>query len=115
MSPAVMASLDRLLEPYGGLGAIPRELQLSHWTLENELAQLQSFGFILPLIFLSVAAFILNVAMTRALALQRPQIAALKALGYANGRWPGTTSSGRCSSAVPACCWAPSPASGWVR
>ena len=33
---------------------------------------------------LSVAAFILNVALTRALALQRPQIAALKALGYAN-------------------------------
>ena len=38
----------------------------------------------LPLVFLMVAAFILNVALTRALALQRPQIAALKALGYAN-------------------------------
>src|SRR5262249_7623394 len=37
-----------------------------------------------PLIFLGVAAFLLNVAMTRALALQRPQIAALKALGYRN-------------------------------
>jgi putative ABC transport system permease protein len=81
---AVIARLDRLLEPYGGLGAIPRALQLSHWTLENELTQLQSFGFILPLIFLSVAAFVLNVAMTRALSLQRPQIAALKALGYTN-------------------------------
>ena len=34
--------------------------------------------------FLLVAAFILNVALTRALALQRAQIAALKALGYAN-------------------------------
>ena len=45
----VIARLDRLLEPYGGLGAIPRALQLSHWTLENELAQLQSFGFLLPL------------------------------------------------------------------
>ena len=81
---AVIAELDRLLEPYGGRGAIPRALQLSHWTLENELAQLQTFGFVLPLIFLSVAAFILNVALTRALALQRPQIAALKALGYGN-------------------------------
>jgi putative ABC transport system permease protein len=79
-----IARLDRLLEPYGGLGAIPRALQLSHWTVENELAQLQSFGFLLPLIFLMVAAFILNVALTRALALQRPQIASLKALGYAN-------------------------------
>jgi putative ABC transport system permease protein len=81
---ATIASLDRLLAAYGGLGAIPRALQLSHWTVENELAQLQSFGFMLPLVFLMVAAFILNVALTRALALQRPQIAALKALGYAN-------------------------------
>ena len=48
----VIAQVDRLLEPYGGLGAIPRALQLSHWTVENELAQLQSFGFLLPLIFL---------------------------------------------------------------
>jgi putative ABC transport system permease protein len=83
-SEAVVERLDRLLEPYGGLGALPRALQLSHWTVENELAQLQSFGFLLPLIFLTVAAFILNVALTRALALQRPQIAALKALGYTN-------------------------------
>ncbi|HLG57970.1 MAG TPA: ABC transporter permease [Vicinamibacterales bacterium] len=79
-----IARLDRILEPYGGLGAIPRALQLSHWTLQNELSQLQTFGFLLPLIFLMVAAFILNVALTRALALQRPQIAALKALGYEN-------------------------------
>ena len=89
LSPGVspdetIARIDRILEPYGGLGAIPRALQLSHWTIENELNQLQSFGFLLPLIFLMVAAFILNVALTRALALQRPQIASLKALGYAN-------------------------------
>ena len=38
----------------------------------------------MPLIFFGVAAFILNVALARALALQRPQIAALKALGYSN-------------------------------
>jgi putative ABC transport system permease protein len=80
----VIARLDRLLEPYGGLGAIPRALQLSHWTVQNELSQLQTFGFMLPLVFMLVAAFILNVALTRALALQRPQIAALKALGYDN-------------------------------
>jgi putative ABC transport system permease protein len=80
----VISRLDALLEPYGGLGAIPRALQFSHWTLENELTQLQTFGFLLPMIFLLVAAFILNVALARALALQRPQIAALKALGYGN-------------------------------
>jgi len=80
----VVADLDRLLEPYGGLGAVPRSLQISAWALENELTQLRTFGFLTPLIFLAIAAFILNVALTRALSLQRPQIAALKALGYAN-------------------------------
>jgi putative ABC transport system permease protein len=83
-SDEVVARLDRLIEPYGGFGAVPRAQQVSAWTLENELAQLQTFGFITPLIFLGVAAFILNVALTRALTLQRPQIAALKALGYSN-------------------------------
>jgi putative ABC transport system permease protein len=80
----IIARVDRILEPYGGLGAIPRALQLSHWTVQNELSQLQTFGFMLPLVFMMVAAFILNVALTRALALQRPQIASLKALGYGN-------------------------------
>jgi putative ABC transport system permease protein len=82
--PDVIATLDRLIEPYGGRGSIPRSLQLSAWTLENELTQLQTFGFIMPLIFFAVAACVLNVALTRALALQRAQIAALKALGYSN-------------------------------
>ncbi|MFN7981160.1 MAG: FtsX-like permease family protein [Vicinamibacterales bacterium] len=80
----VIAQLDRILEPYGGLGAVPQSQQVSGWTLENELSQLQTFGFITPLIFLSVAAFILNVALARALALQRSQIAAMKALGFSN-------------------------------
>jgi putative ABC transport system permease protein len=81
-----IAGLDRLIEPYGGRGGIPRSLQVSEWTLENELTQLQTFGFLVPAIFLGVAAFILNVALTRALTLQRQQIAALKALGYSNGQ-----------------------------
>jgi len=82
----VIADLDRLLEPYGGLGALPRRLQQSAWTLDNELVQLSTFGFIIPAIFLAVAAFVLNVALARALALQRPQLAALKALGYSNAQ-----------------------------
>jgi putative ABC transport system permease protein len=81
---AVIAELDRLLEPYGSRGATPRALQFSNWTLESELTQLRTFGFLVPAIFLLVAAFVLNIALTRALALQRPQLAALKALGYTN-------------------------------
>lgn len=80
----VIARLDDLLERYGGLGAIPRQLQLSHWTLESELQQLRSIGIAMPMIFLLVAAFVLNIALSRVLTLQRPQLAALKALGYGN-------------------------------
>ena len=80
--PEVIARLDHLLEPYGGLGAIPRALQLSHWSVDNEMAGLQGLGRILPLIFLVIAAFLLNVVLTRTVSVQREQIAALKALGY---------------------------------
>ena len=80
----VIAGLDGLLEAYGGFGAVSRSVQTSAWMLDNELRQLRTFGFITPAIFLGVAAFILNVALARALSLQRPQIAALKALGYSN-------------------------------
>jgi putative ABC transport system permease protein len=82
--PDVIASIDRLLAPYGGLGAIPRALQTSHWYLDNELSQLQGVGLILPIVFLMVAAFLLNVVLTRIVGVQREQIAALKALGYTN-------------------------------
>src|SRR6185503_21125486 len=84
-APAVIAEVDRLLERYGGRGAVPRGLQPSAWTLANELAQLQTFGFLVPAIFFGISIFILHVALTRALALQRAQIAAIKALGYSNG------------------------------
>jgi putative ABC transport system permease protein len=80
----VISGLDGLLDAYGSFGAIPRSVQTSAWMLDNELRQLQTFGFMTPAIFLGVAAFILNVALARALSLQRPQIAALKALGYSN-------------------------------
>ena len=80
----VIARVDRLLAQYGGFGAIPRSLQTSHWFLDNELKQLQSVGLVLPIVFLAVAAFLLNVVLTRIVAVQREQIAALKALGYTN-------------------------------
>jgi hypothetical protein len=41
-------------------------------------------GTLLPAIFLGVAAFLLNVVVSRLVATQREQIAALKALGYPN-------------------------------
>ena len=48
----VIARLDRLLEPYGGLGAISRDLQASHFYLDAELAGLKGAGLMIPVIFL---------------------------------------------------------------
>jgi putative ABC transport system permease protein len=83
--PEVIAAVDRVLTRYGSLGAIGRSTQLSHWFIENELTQLETMGFIIPAIFLGVSAFLLNIVLTRLIAVQREQIAALKALGYTNG------------------------------
>ena len=80
----VIAAIDRVLYGYGSLGAIPRARQLSNWFIENELTQLQTMGLIIPAIFLGVSAFLLNIVLTRLIAVQREQIAALKALGYTN-------------------------------
>jgi putative ABC transport system permease protein len=80
----VITRLDRLLDPYGGLGAIPRSQQLSNFFLQGEIDSLRGMGQIVPVVFLAVAAFLLNVVLTRLVAIEREQIAALKALGYAN-------------------------------
>ncbi|HVC19239.1 MAG TPA: FtsX-like permease family protein [Vicinamibacterales bacterium] len=81
----VIARLDRLLAPYGGLGAIPRARQLSHFFLQSELDSLHGIGRIVPIIFLLVAAFLLHIVLSRIVTIQRQEIAALKALGY--GDW----------------------------
>jgi putative ABC transport system permease protein len=84
--PDVIARLDRLIDSsYGGAGAVPRSLQASHWYLANELSQLRVSGAVVPVIFLGVAAFILNVVLSRIVSVQRTQIAAMKALGYGDG------------------------------
>jgi putative ABC transport system permease protein len=77
-----IAALDAILDPYGGFGAVGREDQVSHKILTQEMDQIRVFGTILPGIFLAVAAFVLNVVMHRQVTAQRPEIAALKALGY---------------------------------
>ncbi len=80
----VIDRLDRLLDPYGGLGAVPRSQQISNWYLQSEMQGLRASAAIIPVIFLGVAAFLLNVVLSRIIAVQREQIAALKALGRSN-------------------------------
>jgi putative ABC transport system permease protein len=80
----VIDRLDELLKPYGGIGAIPRKDQLSHRFLSEELKQQTTVATVFPVIFFGVAAFLLNVVVSRMISLQREQIATLKAFGYSN-------------------------------
>ncbi|MCZ6795996.1 MAG: ABC transporter permease [Planctomycetota bacterium] len=80
----VIERLDGLLEPYGGRGAYGRQDQLSHRFLNEEFRSIEAMATVLPAIFLSVAAFLLNVVLSRLITTQREQIAVLKAFGYTN-------------------------------
>lgn len=81
---AVIDGLNRLLGPYGGVNAHGRDRQMSHMILDSEIKEQRVLGTVLPSIFLAVAGFLLNVVLSRQIATQREQIAALKALGYDN-------------------------------
>jgi putative ABC transport system permease protein len=79
---AVIDRLDDRLAAYGGIGAFARKDQFSNRFLNEELKQLRTTATVFPAIFLGVAAFLLNVVVTRLIATQREQIAILKAFGY---------------------------------
>ncbi len=79
---AVLGELDRVLAPYGGIGANDREDQLSHRFLSDEITQNRTMSRITPTIFLAVGAFLLYTILTRLVQLQRSQVGLLKAFGY---------------------------------
>jgi len=79
---AVIDRLDAALEPYGGLGAYGRDLQLSNAFLDAEITQLKSMALILPPVFLGITVFLVNMVIGRIVALERSEIGLLKAVGY---------------------------------
>ena len=78
----VISRLDTILARYGGTASYGRKDQFSHAFLDAELDQLASMARILPPIFLVVTVFLINMILTRLIALEREQIGLLKALGY---------------------------------
>jgi putative ABC transport system permease protein len=86
---AATERLRPLLAPYGGRDAYGRADQTSHAMLDNEIKEQRVLGTVLPVIFLAVAAFLLNVVVSRLVATQREQIATLKAVGYSNRQIAG--------------------------
>ncbi len=82
----VIAALDAALLPYGGRGAYGRKDHPSHVRVSDEIRVLWTLSVGFPVVFLSVAAFMTNAVLSRLLALQREQIAILKAFGFTNRR-----------------------------
>lgn len=78
----VKASVERTLAPWGSYGTFGRKEQVSSRLVDQEIGQLRGSATLLPVVFLGVAAFLVNVLLSRIVGLQREQIAALKAFGY---------------------------------
>ncbi len=78
----VIEHLDRMLAPYGGIGAHDRDQLISHRMLSEEIGQLKVTAVVLPAVFLGVSGFLLSVLMGRIIQTQRQQVAVLKAFGY---------------------------------
>ncbi|NNF03680.1 MAG: ABC transporter permease [Rhodothermales bacterium] len=81
----VIDRLDLILKPWGGAGAQSRDRQLSHFYITEDFKQLETTSTVMPLVFLAVAAFLLNIVVTRLIRTQKEEIAVLKAFGYGNG------------------------------
>jgi putative ABC transport system permease protein len=80
----ILREIERILEPYGALTAVGRGRQSSNYVVAEEMEQLRTWATVVPLIFLSVSAFLVNVVLSRLVSLQRPEIATLKAVGYSS-------------------------------
>jgi putative ABC transport system permease protein len=78
----VIERLDRIIEPYGGIGAYGREDQVSHHYLTDEIRGLRAMAIVAPTLFLAVASFLVNIVLSRLISTQRQQIAVFKAFGY---------------------------------
>ncbi len=88
-SDDVVRHVKNELNKYGAVSANARDRQISHFYVSEELKQLQVQATILPVVFFLVAAFVLNVVISRLIQTQRSEIATLKALGL-----PDSTISG---------------------
>lgn len=82
--PLVARNIDRLLERHGGRGAYGQDRMLSARFMADELTSLKTMAGILPPFFLLVAAFLLNVSLSRLVATERSNIGLLKSFGYDN-------------------------------
>ena len=77
-------TFTKTLSQYGVFASTLLKDQNSNLALSSEMASIQSMSTMLPIIFLGVAALVLNVIMTRLAEQERTIIGTLKALGVRN-------------------------------
>jgi putative ABC transport system permease protein len=82
--PDVIQRMDRLLARYGGTAAYSRTDQVSNAFVDQELDQLKMIALVIPPIFLAVAAFLINMVLSRLIDTERESIGLLKSFGYTN-------------------------------
>ncbi|MDP6468931.1 MAG: ABC transporter permease [Pirellulaceae bacterium] len=82
----ILRKLEIALEPYGVFTATKLEFQASHQFLSSEIEGLGGIAAVLPVIFLAVAALVLNILITRMARRQRVVIGTFKAIGYSDGQ-----------------------------
>jgi len=78
----VIEAVDEMLATYGSPGAYALSDHPSSKRLGDELRIVRALALAYPMVFLCVAAFMVNSVTSRLVRLQREQIAQLKALGY---------------------------------
>lgn len=81
---ALLDKAEDVLEPYGVYAKVKKEDQISNRFLSDEITGLGVSARITPTIFLSVAAMILLVLLSRMVRKERTEIGLLKAYGYSD-------------------------------
>ena len=81
---ATLDRVDAILSPYGGLGSYSLKDLTSNRFVTEEIEGMRSSARVVPPLFLAVAAFLLNIVISRMVEAEREQIGLIKAFGYSN-------------------------------
>ena len=82
--PEVIWQVDQLLASSGGVGAYGLKDHVSNRFITEEISGLKVSSQWVPPVFLAVAAFLLNIVVSRMIQSEREQIGLLKAFGYSS-------------------------------
>ncbi|QUH27211.1 FtsX-like permease family protein [Serpentinicella alkaliphila] len=81
---SIIDEIEDELDRYGVRRTVKREDQLSHSMMMQEVEQLDMMSTAITLLFLVVAAIIINIMLSRIVKNDRMSIGVMKALGYSN-------------------------------